>query len=108
LDRDVAQVAGLVPPLPRDERIGPPALVEAVRGLLRDAMHSGRQGRLSPALILVGPDGCGKRSLVAAVGADLGCGLLLVPATVFPDDRESMGLLARAIAREAVLFRAIP
>ncbi|MSP60608.1 MAG: ATP-binding protein [Myxococcales bacterium] len=109
LDREVAQYAMLDDSArPTDDWIGPRAIVEEIRGLLREAASAGRKGAAPATLVLVGPEGVGKRSLCGAVAQELGCQLLVVPLRSLPEEREELHRLGRAIAREAVLFRAIP
>jgi SpoVK/Ycf46/Vps4 family AAA+-type ATPase len=109
LDREIAGVASLLAPARgAAEWVGPPATVEQLRGLLRESLTTSSGGTAPQALVLVGPEGVGKRHLAAALAHEIGLATLSVNVRALPDERDEIERTGRAIAREALLFRAVP
>lgn len=107
LARELAHLGALVRP-GAGAFVGDAEVLDEVRGLLRRALELGAEERSTPALVLVGAEGAGKRFLVAQAARELGRPLLEVWVERLPDDAETLAGVARDLVREALLFSAIP
>ncbi|MBA3465118.1 MAG: ATP-binding protein [Deltaproteobacteria bacterium] len=83
------------------ELLLPEDQIELARRALR--RHETTGG--GPILLLRGPDGSGRRSIVGTIARELGARLLVVSSPSLPGDRISVALMA--IQREAILARAV-
>ncbi len=61
-----------------------------------------------PAVLLVGPDGSGRKALLYGAARAAGCGALRIRCPDLPHDGDELVRVARALLREAILFQAIP
>ncbi len=109
LDREVADLAVLVTAPPsHDALVLDPALKQETTELLRNALASAALGAPAPAIVLSGPEGAGRKSLVYGAARELGCGVLHVLCDRLPGDVAELTRVSRALVREAILFRAVP
>ncbi len=95
---DVAGFAAFAEP-PTDELLVDPEADHAVRRLLRGHVDTSR----GPVPILRGPEGAGKRSLLASIAVGLDARALVVDCRALPAE---IGALV-ALQREAILHRAV-
>ncbi|NVB83765.1 MAG: hypothetical protein HOV81_35650, partial [Kofleriaceae bacterium] len=108
LDPYVAQFAELhdapatfdVLELPRETK-------EHAVALLDDAIASGRMGTLRPVLLVQGPEGSGRRTLVEGAAAALNATILRVRCADLPRDPFELARSIQALGREALLARAV-
>jgi AAA+ superfamily predicted ATPase len=100
-----AELAGVVSrmsaPPSTDALVVPADVVASLRAVLSRAVAE------PPVMIVQGTEGVGKRSVVAAVAAELGLATLVVDALELPHDLEHLRRVLVAIAREARLCRAV-
>lgn len=113
LDREVAPLAELLPTPPSwDRMIGVDAHKHRLLELLRPALDApaatGQDARPVPAVVLVGTSGVGRKSLVYGAARALECAALRVECARLPTDTDTLERIARALLREAILFRAVP
>jgi ATP-dependent 26S proteasome regulatory subunit len=109
LDREVADVAMVVDNLPsHDALLVPDELKAETTELLRNAMASAQLGVESPAIVLSGAEGSGRRSLIYGAAQRLGCSILQISCGRLPTEPAELARMSRALVREAVLFRAVP
>jgi ATP-dependent 26S proteasome regulatory subunit len=128
LDRDVARAASLVAdPPPADDLLIPEELVRHVMALLATrpvpsdqtapepapqrpgVPRLGIGGEPPPVVVLTGPEGAGKKSLVFGAAKRQGRPVLHLHCAQFAGwDPGELGRLARAAAREVLLFDALP
>jgi SpoVK/Ycf46/Vps4 family AAA+-type ATPase len=108
LDREVATLGTLAAPHPGPlQWIGPIERVDEMRGVVGELARKSERGEAGAVLVLAGPQGAGKRTLIAAIAGELGRGMLQVRMDLLPTDREEAERLGRAIARETALFGAV-
>jgi ATP-dependent 26S proteasome regulatory subunit len=103
LDPQVAAFATFVDaPAPFDHLELPRAIKDHAVALLDDALHARR-----PILLVQGPEGSGRHSLLAGAAAQLNLGLLVVRCGELPREAGDLVRAAQAIGREAVLAGAV-
>ncbi len=108
LDPDVAAVAELVTdPTPMTDLELPAPLRDEVVALVEEAWVAGRAGLRRPAVVVTGPDGSGRRSLLAGAAAQLRLAVLRVRCAELPRDPGEVARLAQLLVREARLARAL-
>ncbi|HKE15359.1 MAG TPA: ATP-binding protein [Kofleriaceae bacterium] len=113
LDRDVARVADLVgePPAATDLLV-PDELKSQVAALLSPAASAADPspaGQAAPIVVLAGPDGAGRKSLVFGAACAAGRPVLHLRCKELAGwDGAELARLAQAVAREALLFDALP
>jgi len=61
-----------------------------------------------PAVVLVGPEGSGRKSLCYRAARAAGCGVLRIRCAELPEDGEELSRTLSSLLREAVLLHAIP
>jgi hypothetical protein len=109
LDREIADVATLVQSLPsHDALLMPDTIKRETAELLRNALADAERGAPSPAIVLTGAEGSGRRSLIYGAVRQANCEVLQVACDRLPDDAVELTRIARALVREAILFHAVP
>jgi Cdc6-like AAA superfamily ATPase len=109
LDREVAEVATLVHSLPsHDALLMPDTIKRETTELVRNALADAESGAPSPAIVLTGPDGSGRRSLIYGALRQLNCEVLQIACDRLPEDAGELSRISRALVREAILFHAVP
>ncbi len=108
LDPQVAVYADLVD-VPRtfEELELPADLKQRAVALIEDALNAGRAGVRRPILLVQGPEGSGRRSLVEGAAAATGLRLLRVRCGELPRDPFELSRAAAAIGREVLLASAV-
>ncbi|MBL8626043.1 MAG: ATP-binding protein [Myxococcales bacterium] len=106
IDRPLARVAELFVPQPVDALVLPAAHGEVV-GLLTAALAVCRRGGEHPVVLITGPDGAGRKTLLATAAAQAGMATLRVRAAALPRDPEALRALGPMLVREAVLWNAL-
>jgi len=102
LDREVAECATLIKnPPAMTTLIFPEELKKEVIGLVGG-------GKNTPVLVLSGAQGSGRKSLAMAAAASLGAWAITIDCNHLPRDSHELSRWARALIREAILFRAVP
>jgi predicted nucleic acid-binding protein len=108
LDREVAGVAQLVEqPPPFATLILDEQIKREVTELLRAGMVGAAMGRGSPAVMLAGHEGSGRKSLVYGAAHALDSKVLRVRCSDLSRDPNELLRQAQALTREAVMFRAV-
>jgi ATP-dependent 26S proteasome regulatory subunit len=108
LDPYVAGFAELVDaPAPLDHLELPRTVKDHTIALIDDALAAGRAGETRPVLLVQGPEGSGRRSLLNGAAAALNARLLRVRCADLPRDPFELARAAQAIGREALLAGAI-
>jgi SpoVK/Ycf46/Vps4 family AAA+-type ATPase len=108
LDPQVAVYADLVDePRSFDTLEIPNELKERAVALIDDALTAGRAGVRRPILLVQGPEGSGRRSLVEGAAAAASLRMLRVRCGDLPRDPHELGRAAAAIGREALLASAV-
>ncbi|MDB4961745.1 MAG: hypothetical protein JWP01_1744 [Myxococcales bacterium] len=109
LDRELAECASLIQTLaPLDTLLLPETLKSEISDLVKSALSSAAQGVATPAIILSGPTGAGRKSLLYGAARKLGCSVLRISCDRLPRDPGELARVLRALLREAILFRALP
>jgi predicted nucleic acid-binding protein len=109
LDRDVAGVATLVKnPVPFSDLVLRDELKSEIRELFRAAERAAQKGTSTPAVVLAGLEGSGRKALAFGAAGATGCAALHVRCAALPNDTTELRRLSRSIVREAILFRAVP
>ncbi len=109
LDREVAGVAQLLQSLmPHEALAMPDAIKRETTQLLRNALDSAQSGIAAPMIVLTGPEGSGRCSLIHGAARQLSCAVLQIDCHQLPGDHAELARLVRAIVREAILFHAVP
>ena len=109
LDREVAEYATLMQALaPLDALLLPATLKSEISDLVKSAVTSASHGVATPATIVSGPVGAGRKSLIYGAARKLGCSVLRVACERLPREPSELARVCRALLREAILFRAIP
>jgi hypothetical protein len=109
LDREVSEVATLLQSLPpHDALILPDSIKHETTELMRNAITTATSGVAAPAIVLTGPDGSGRRSLIYGAARHFECAVLQIACDRLPSDGAELGRLMRALLREAILFHAVP
>jgi predicted nucleic acid-binding protein len=109
LDPEVARAAQLIDVPPgHDALVLDDGLKREVTELLRAADAAGAAGRTAPVVLLTGPDGSGRKSLVFGAARALGRAVLLVRCAELARDPAAMAHQTQALMREALLSGAIP
>ncbi len=105
IDSELAGIVELVAEPPGfDAIVVSPELRAQLTGLM-----AGAGGIVAtPAIILAGPPGCGRRTLLGATAHGGGRGALVVRCGDLPRDPDAFAYVVRAILREATLFGAMP
>ena len=108
LDPYVAGFAELVDaPRPFDDLELPRTVKDHTVALLDDALAAGRAGESRPVLLVQGPEGSGRRSLLAGASAALNARMLRVRCADLPRDPIELSRAAQSIGREALLASAV-
>ena len=108
LDPTLAGCAELVEaPLAFDLLELPRATKDQVVALIDDALAAGRTGARRPVVLVQGPEGSGRRSLVAGAAAALNLRVVRVRCADLPTDPGALARIAQAIGREALLAQAL-
>jgi hypothetical protein len=109
LDRELADVATLLQALaPLETLLLPDEVKAQVTDLIRSAVASAAHGVATPATILAGPTGAGRKSLIYGAANKLDCSVLHIACERLPHEPSELSRLLRALLREAILFRALP
>jgi hypothetical protein len=109
LDREVADVATLLQTLPpHDALLVPDAVKHETTELVRNALAAAESGVASAAIVLTGPEGSGRRSLIYGAARQFDCAVLQIACDRLPSDAGELARIARALVREAILFHAVP
>jgi len=106
LDRQLARFVTLVPPRRRDELVIEDARFDEVSGLVGALIAATRRQARHPVLVLAGPDGAGRKAMLAATAAHHGLATLRVRVRALPRD-DARRAIGPMILREAVLARAL-
>ncbi len=106
IDRPLARIAELFVPQAVDALVLPAAHGEVV-GLLTAALAVCRRGGEHPVVLITGPDGAGRKTLLATAAAQAGLATLRVRAAALPRDAEALRALGPMLVREAVLWNAM-
>jgi predicted nucleic acid-binding protein len=107
LDRDVARFAELVPARWRDELVVDASRYEPIANLVAAAFAASKDGVAHPAILVSGPEGAGRSSLLAAAAGEAGLTTLRVRCKALPRDEAILRELGPALVREIVLHRAL-
>ncbi len=78
-----------------------------IERLLAAAVSEAAAGRAHPAVVVIGPEGAGRKSLVAAAATALGRPVLRIRCERLPTDGALLAGLGRAIVREAMWWGAL-
>jgi len=100
LDRDLERFARIEPPTERADLVMDPAVQESVDSQLYTALVQPS----SPVVVVVGPEGSGRRSLLRAAAARAGLTLVAIDSAQLPATALALELSLRAAFREALLF----
>jgi len=100
LDREVAAVAELIDTPPAFDHL---LVADEHKSEAVELLRSGG----GPVVCVAGPEGSGRRSLVLGAAQALGARVLRVRCDALPRDAGELARVAHAIAREAVLWRAV-
>jgi hypothetical protein len=100
LDRDLERFARIEPPTERADLVMDPAVQESVDSQLYTALVQPS----SPVVVVVGPEGSGRRSLLRAAAARAGLTLVAIDSVQLPATALALELALRAAFREALLF----
>jgi len=98
LDRDLERFARIEPPTERADLVMDPAVQDSVDSQLYTALVQPS----SPVVVVVGPEGSGRRSLLRAAAARAGLTLVAIDSAQLP--ATALELSLRAVFREALLF----
>ncbi|HEV7555284.1 MAG TPA: ATP-binding protein [Kofleriaceae bacterium] len=108
LDPEVASCAELIDsPRGFDELEVPRAVKDHIVALFDDAITAGRIGVRRPAVLVQGPEGSGRRSLIEGAAAALNLGVLRIHCGALPREPQALVNAAHALAREAMLAQAV-
>ncbi|MBK9034718.1 MAG: ATP-binding protein [Myxococcales bacterium] len=107
LDRRVARFAELITARDRAELVLAPGAYEEIGGLLTAAVQISRTGTAHPVIVLSGPAGSGRTTLLAAAALPVGLRTLRVRGAALPRDEPSLRALGAILVREAVLWGAL-
>ncbi|MBK9035283.1 MAG: ATP-binding protein [Myxococcales bacterium] len=107
LDRMLGRLVELVRPRSRDALVLDDAQFEELVGLVGAALASSRRGVAHPVLLLSGPEGSGRKAMLATAAARHGLTTLRVRARALPKDEAGLRALGPVLLREAVLWRAV-
>ena len=106
LDRELAELAVLRDVLsPHVALVLPDALKAQVSALMRNANDA---GVATPMLVLVGPEGAGRKALLHGAARQLGVSVLELRCARMPTEPGELQRVLRSVLREAVLFHAVP
>ena len=105
VDAELAGIAELVANPPGFDALVVPA---ELRSQLVGLAAGGAGMTATPAIVLAGPPGSGRRALLAATAAHSGRGALVITCADLPRDGSEFSYLVRSILREAQLFGALP
>lgn len=109
LDREVAEYAELIQTPPSSETmIIPDDMRSQVGKLLAAALGAAGTGHPSPAIVVSGVEGAGRKSLIYGAAHEHGCGVLRIACDRLPSQADDLLRVSRALFREATLFRAVP
>jgi len=106
IDRPLARVAELFAPRAVDELVLPAAHDEVV-GLLTAALAACRRGGEHPIVLIAGPEGAGRKTLLATAAARAGMATLRVQVAALPREPAALRELGPMLVREAVLWNAL-
>ena len=109
LDPEVSGCAELVRDPPSSEHmLGTGTLRTQVLELVRAGLQGSPAASLAPAVVVSGAEGAGRKTLVLGAAHELDCAVLRVHCDRLPQGADDLARTARALIREAVLFRAVP
>lgn len=100
LDRDLERFARIEPPTERTDLVMDPAVQDSVDSQLHTALVQPS----SPVVVIVGPEGSGRRSLLRIAAARAGLTLVAIDSAQLPATPLALERALRATFREALLF----
>ncbi len=107
MDRDLRRMVEVIQPSDGPPPVVPGAQLAAVTGLLATAVAAAAQAAAPPVLLMPGPEGVGRKTLVAAAAASLARPVLRVRAGALPPAEDSLRDLAPRLQREALWHNAV-
>ena len=109
LDRELTEIAVLLPSLsPHEVLVLPDEIKRETTQLVRNALDAATHGLASSAIVLSGPEGAGRKSLLHGAARAAGCGVLQIACDRLASDPETLQREVRGLLREAALFHAMP
>ncbi|MBK7078652.1 MAG: ATP-binding protein [Myxococcales bacterium] len=103
LERGLARVVEPIAPLPAEALVVTEGQLVELAGLVGAAIE--RPGH--PVLVMSGPDGAGRKALVATLAATAGVATLRVRVAALPRSAGELAAVGAALMREAMLARAV-
>ena len=107
LDRDLARYADLRPPVDAATLVIDRSRLDEIHGLVVASIEATKAARPHPIVIVTGPEGVGRKTLLAAAATSLGLGVIRVRCSSFPKDETAIRSIGQALLREAVLWHAL-
>jgi DNA polymerase III delta prime subunit len=94
-------------PIEEDDIVVNKARLDDLAGLILSAAHAARDGVPHPVIVLSGPAGAGRKTLLAAAATRNGLASLRVRCATLPRSEAPLRALGAALVREAILWRAV-